>query len=217
MIRRMPIILVLLLGRLCLFSQSNSTETKIKLDFTQKYFLWSKIKDGTWEAAPCAWDSLPSDAIYHYLKVEPITLDGLIGLQLFRVSKAGNTLIMGERKLSLNCSHSSTEFQKPELFLLGVSPDGQIKYLSGDLILNEISPNLIQTRDYFTICQTRLDFLEVTGLKRISRLKKRIVYSCYSNQLNDKVFMEINPQNPDSFLIWQQGKRRYPIQKVNFP
>jgi hypothetical protein len=208
--------LIWLLFPLLSFSQSDLDEVqrRIKQEFSQAYLHWLQVRDQTWESEICQWDSIPEGAHYRSLEVNPVFLDGFAGLNLFEIEKTGDDLLENGSILSIRCSHRDTKRDTTETFLVALDHLGEIKYISGDLILNDIYIYLDGPGKSLAVAKSRTWFLNMESVEFLKSSGDMEIFGGYSRALEKKIRIAIVRGSTDDFRIWIKGKKKSPIQVV---
>lgn len=193
---------------------ANETIQRIKQEFSKAYFHWNRIRDQTWETGICQWDSIPQGAYYRSLEINPVYLDGFASLKFFEIEKKGNELVRDGHVLGIRCSHQDMSKDSLETFLIALSHLGEIKYISGDLILNDIYTYLDGPGKSLTVAKSRTYFLNMKEIKFLRKSRESDVFGGFSRILKTRVLISVVRGTTDQYSIWLKGKKRRPIQVV---
>lgn len=189
-------------------------ETTIKKRFSSLYIQTKIFQEGILERSACSHDEFPEGAYFKGIFIRPISEIELESVKLLELKKAGNSLIVNGLEEIRMCSHVQSAPARQDFFLVGITSNEDILFLSGKILLNSLRS--LNANDPLLIAKIRLYFLLPEDISLKKETSEEWVFQAFSKIEKQKVFIGIMKVDPDVFKIWLKGNKRNPIQET-FP
>lgn len=127
--------------------------------------------------------------------------------RIYEIYKNGFTFIDTDSGEKITYHYSHYPYKNDQKYLIAVNSMGEIKYISGNFFLSDISSyyKLVSNKSVINFASLKLYNYEVEKYLRVNkRFLGKWIVSCYSKN-NGMIKMKISPKDPDCFVVKKKG------------